>query len=65
MRSNAFNKCLAALEERAKPRLIATLADFVLWRAEDEPDRNVELSQQMQEFVDEAVKHIKKENLRL
>lgn len=65
MRSNAFNKCLAALEERPKPRSIATLADFVLWRAEDEPDRNVELSQQMQEFVDEAVKHIKKENPRL
>jgi hypothetical protein len=24
---------LAVLEERAKPRMIATLADFVLWRA--------------------------------
>jgi hypothetical protein len=58
MRSNAFRKRLAALEERAKPRLIATLADFVLWRAEDEPDRNVELSPQMQEFVDESLKRI-------
>ncbi len=33
MRCNAFNKRLAALEENAKPRIIATLADFVLWRA--------------------------------
>jgi len=57
MRSNAFNKRLAALEARAKPRLIATLADFVLWCAKDGPDRNVELSPQMQEFVDESLKH--------
>jgi hypothetical protein len=33
MRSNAFNKCLAALEENARSRIIATLVDFVLWRA--------------------------------
>jgi len=41
----------------AKPQLIATLADFVLWCATDEPDRNVELSPQMQEFVEESLKH--------
>ena len=33
MRNNAFNKRLTALEEKAKPRLIVTLADFVVWRA--------------------------------
>ena len=33
MRSNAFNKRLAALEERARPRILFTLADFVVWRA--------------------------------
>ena len=33
MKFNAFIKRLAVLEERAKPRQIATLADFVLWRA--------------------------------
>jgi hypothetical protein len=33
MRSNAFNKRLATLEERVKPRMISTLADFVVWRA--------------------------------
>jgi hypothetical protein len=54
---NAFNKRLAALEERARPRMITTLADFVLWCAEDEPDEDVELSQQMQEFVDEISKN--------
>jgi hypothetical protein len=33
MRTTAINKRLAILEERAKPRIIATLADFVVWRA--------------------------------
>ena len=33
MKNNAFNKRLAALEEMAKPRMIATLADFVIWHA--------------------------------
>jgi hypothetical protein len=33
MKLNSFNKRLAVLEEIAKPLLIATLADFVLWRA--------------------------------
>jgi hypothetical protein len=31
MKFNALNKRMAALEERAKPRMIATLADFVIW----------------------------------
>ena len=54
---NAFNKRLAALEERARPRMITTLADFILWCAEVKPDEDVELSPQMQEFVDETLKH--------
>jgi hypothetical protein len=62
MRSIALNKRLAVLETRAKPRLIATLADFVLWHAEDEPDRNVEFSPQMQEFVDESLKCAEENN---
>ena len=33
MKFNALNKRMAVLEERAKPRMIATLADFVVWRA--------------------------------
>jgi hypothetical protein len=54
---NAFNKRLAALVERTRPRIISTLVDFVMWCAEDEPDEDVELSPQMQEFVDETLKH--------
>ena len=54
-------KRLERLEMAAKPRLISTLADFVLWCAEDKPDEDVELSPQMQEFVDEALKHIEDE----
>lgn len=56
MKSNALNKRLAALEENAKPRIIATLADFVLWCSEEDHDENVELSPQMQEFVEDALK---------
>jgi hypothetical protein len=33
MKFNALNKRMGVLEERAKPRMIATLGDFVLWRA--------------------------------
>jgi hypothetical protein len=33
MRSNEINKRLAFLEDRAKPRMLVTLADLVLWRA--------------------------------
>ena len=61
MKLRGFDRRLEALEERAKPRRIATLADFVLWCAEDEPDEDVKLSPQMQEFVDEASKHIGEE----
>jgi len=33
MKFNALNQRMAALEERAKPRMIATLADLVVSRA--------------------------------
>jgi hypothetical protein len=33
MKFNALNKRMAALEEKAKPRMIASLADFVIWCA--------------------------------
>jgi hypothetical protein len=33
LKSNAFNKRLVALEEGARPRVLITLADFVVWRA--------------------------------
>jgi len=62
MKLGGIDRRLEALEERAKPRIIATLADFVIWCAEDEPDEDVELSPQMQEFVDEALKHIEEDS---
>jgi hypothetical protein len=52
---------LEQLEERRKPRVISTLADLVLWRAKGGSDEDVELSPQMQEFVDETLKHMQEE----
>jgi hypothetical protein len=53
MRSNALNKRLEVLEERAKPRMISTLADLVLWRAKGCKE-DVELSPELHELVDKA-----------
>ena len=50
-------KRLAALEAKAKPRMISTWVDFVLWLDEhedDEGDVEVELCQELQELVEEA-----------
>ena len=33
MKLRGIDRRLAALEERARPRILVTLADFVLWRA--------------------------------
>jgi hypothetical protein len=33
MEFNTLNKRLAALEEKTKPKMIASLADFVIWCA--------------------------------
>jgi hypothetical protein len=33
MNLGGIDRRLAALEERARPRVLVTLADFVLWRA--------------------------------
>ena len=57
MKLGGIDRRLAALEERTMPRLISTLVDFVIWCSEDEPDEDVKLSPQMQEFVDETLKH--------
>ena len=61
MKAN-LEKRLKELEAAAGPRLIATLADFVKWCAEDEFDENVEFSLQMQKFMDESSKRIDEEN---
>ena len=60
MRSNAFNKRLAALEERARPRILVTLADFVLWRAkwrrgiEEEVELDPVLEEGLREFAERS-----------
>jgi hypothetical protein len=48
MKFNALNQRMAALEEKAKPRLIATLADFVIWHANG-CEEEVEFSPAMKE----------------
>lgn len=53
---NNMERKLATLEEKNEPRLISTLADFVLWCAkhEDGDDKEIELSPQMQELVEDC-----------
>ncbi len=61
MRASTIKR-LERLEESAKPRIISTMADFVLWCAEADHDQDVELSPELQKFVDETLRHIKEEN---
>ena len=52
-----LEKRLAALEENAKPRVISTLADLVMWDAGHKDDgEEVELSPELQALVEEACK---------
>ncbi len=46
-----IEKRLQCLEETARPRIILTLADLVIYAASDS-DEEVELSSEMQAFVD-------------
>jgi len=50
---SALKKRLDALEERTKPRIISTLADYVLWAASD-GDVEVEFSPEIQRIIEEA-----------
>lgn len=60
MRSNAFNKRLAALEERARPRILVTLADYVVWRAkwrrgiEEEVELDPVLEEGLRKFAEHS-----------
>lgn len=51
MKSNAFDKRLAALEVDAKPRVISTLLDLINCIGENE---DVELSPELRELVEMA-----------
>jgi hypothetical protein len=52
-----IEKRLEQLEERIKPRIIATLADFVLWHADPNRDPDAELSPQMQKCFQQFRSH--------
>ncbi len=51
MRVAALSRRLDALEETTRPRIISTLAELVKYAAQDS-DEEVELSSEMQAFVD-------------
>ena len=53
MKFNSFDRRLTVLEERAKPRLIATLADYAIWRAKWQQgiEEEVEFSPVMEEAL--------------
>ena len=62
MRSNAFNKHLAVLEERARPRILVTLADFVVWRAKWRQgiEEEVEIDPFLEEGLREFAEHFRR-----
>ncbi|VVB62420.1 Uncharacterised protein [uncultured archaeon] len=57
MRLEAFIKRLSALEASVKPRMISTLADYVLWASEEDNDEDVEFSPEIMKFIEEAHAH--------
>ena len=63
MRSKiSIEQRLTALEVKAKPPVISTLADLVKWASDHEDeDIEVELSPEMQAFVNMTLKHIEEE----
>jgi hypothetical protein len=60
MKLRGIDRRLAALEERARPRILVTLADFVLWRAkwrrgiEDEVELDPVLEEGLREFSERS-----------
>jgi hypothetical protein len=56
MRKNLADR-IGKLEEKRKPRLIATVTDLMLWASDMLGDDEVELSPEMQGLVDEANKY--------
>lgn len=60
MNLGGIDRRLAALEERARPRILVTLADFVLWRAkwrrgiEEEVELDPVLAEGLREFAERS-----------
>lgn len=62
MKLGGIDRRLAALEERARPRILVTLADFVLWRAKWRRgiEEEVELDPVLEESLREFAEHSKR-----
>ena len=62
MKLNGIDRRLVALEERARPRILFTLADFVLWRAKWRRGikEEVELDSVLEEGLREFAEHSKR-----
>ncbi|NLT47379.1 MAG: hypothetical protein GXX92_03090 [Clostridiales bacterium] len=62
MKLGGIDRRLAALEERARPRILVTLADFVLWRAKWRRgiEEEVELDPVLEESLREFTEHSKR-----
>ena len=62
MKLRGIDRRLAALEERARPRILVTLADFVLWRAKWRRgiEEEVELDPVLEESLREFTEHSKR-----
>ncbi len=60
MKLRGIDRRLAALEESARPRILVTLADFVLWRAkwrrgiEEEVELDPVLEEGLREFSERS-----------
>ncbi len=62
MKLRGIDRRLAALEERARPRILVTLADFVLWRAKWRRgiEEEVELDPVLEEGLRESAERSKR-----
>ena len=62
MKLRGIDRRLAALEESARPRILVTLADFVLWRAKWRRgiEEEVELDPVLEESLREFAEHSKR-----
>ena len=62
MKLRGIDRRLAALEESARPRILVTLADFVLWRAKWRRgiEEEVELDPVLEESLREFTEHSKR-----
>jgi hypothetical protein len=54
MKLSGIDRRLAALEESARPRILVTLADFVLWRAKWR--RGIEEEVELDPFLEEGLR---------